>query len=337
MWSKKSTILTVLLLATLFFLAEAGAAIRSADFPGITTAATDDDLVFIHHSVGSNWLNSGLETKLLQKPYIDERNDIGYGTAMDPDANRPPSLGAKPGDLTDMNHWILWFNDYLEGVRAHGSATGFNRITMFKSCYPNSQVASDGVEPGDPFSAEKTLANYKAIFRHPTGPGQVYDRAGIEYRPLEDVFAANADVLFVVVTSPPLHYAPSDATNDANAHRARRFNNWLKNTWLPAYNFAHPDLDNVVVFDLFDVLAYPDNHPLHPNRLRAEYGGESGDSHPNEAGNDAATDLFAGEGAFLDTAWKDYVEEDTPLPWRQYIPFCRLSVLGHGAGLACAS
>ena len=47
-----------------------------------------DDLIFIHHSCGQNWLNNSLHAALLAKDYIDERNDITYGTALNPDAGR---------------------------------------------------------------------------------------------------------------------------------------------------------------------------------------------------------------------------------------------------------
>lgn len=322
MWSKKATVAAFVLLLSLFSLNRAGAAHMPTGSPSVTSAPAGDDLVFIHHSVGSNWLYAGLETALLAKPYIDERNDISYGTTIAPDPGRPASLGAVPGDQTNMNHWIFWFNDYLGSIKAQGSATGHNRIVMFKSCYPISNVWGDESGSGDPFSAEQTLANYKAVYRHPTG-GE-YTHNGRTYYALEDIFAANPDVLFIPVTAPPLHYAPADATTNENAHRARLFNNWLKNEWLPAYNAAHPGLDNVAVFDFFDVLAYADNHSLHPNRLREEYGGASGDSHPNEAGSDAATARFAGAGAFLDSAWAAFVDADPPLPRpiRQYVPFC---------------
>ena len=269
--------------------------------------ATTDDLVFIHHSCGRNWLNSGLDAALLAKSYIDERNDIYYGTTMSPDPGRPASLGSTPGDHTDMQHWILWFNDYFEGIRTHGSATGFNRIIMFKSCFPNSNVSATGTEPGDPFSGTRTLANYKAVYRHPAGPGGTYTRDGVTYKPLEDIFAEHPAILFIPVTAPPRHYAPTDATNDAEAHRARLFNNWLKNVWLADYNAAHPGLNNVAVFDWFDVLTYPDDHPAHPNRLREEYGGTSGDSHPNTQANQDSTAIFATDpDNFIDAAWASF-------------------------------
>jgi|GEM_PF-6291301 len=50
------------------------------------TPSADDDLVFVHHSCGANWLSNGqLNATLTAKDYIDERNDIYYGTDMTPD------------------------------------------------------------------------------------------------------------------------------------------------------------------------------------------------------------------------------------------------------------
>jgi hypothetical protein len=90
---------------------------------------------------------------LLAKDYIDERNDIYYNTDVLPDNGRPDSLAPEPGDYTNMNHWILWFNNYLECVKNHGCTDGFNKIIMFKSSYPISNIIRDGTEPGDPFSS----------------------------------------------------------------------------------------------------------------------------------------------------------------------------------------
>ena len=92
---------------------------------------TNDDLIFIHHSVGRNWLSHSLHDALLAKSYIDERNDIYYDIDVLPDSGRPDSLAPVPGDKTSMHHWILWFNDYYDGIRNHGCADGFNRIIMF--------------------------------------------------------------------------------------------------------------------------------------------------------------------------------------------------------------
>jgi len=270
---------------------------------------TEDDLIFIHHSCGSNWLSNSLHDALIDKDYIDERNDITYNIDLSPDSSRPDSLSPTPGHKTNMHHWILWFNDYLNGVISHGCNNGINKIIMFKSCYPASNIESDGNEPGDPFASSKTITNYKAVFRHPNGPGHTYSHNNYIYKSLEDIFAENPDILFIPVTAPPRHYAPSDATNDAQAHRARQFNNWLKNEWLNNYNSANPDLHNVAVFDWFDILSYPDSHSSHPNRLKSEYGGDGGNSHPNSDANYYSTQIFAlNPNSFLDNSWTAFFD-----------------------------
>lgn len=269
-----------------------------------SAAATDggggEDAVFIHHSCGENWLSSGLHEALVAKDYIGKRNDITYGVDVPPDSGRPDTLGPVPGELTDMHHWILWFNDYLGSVLKHGCAGGANRIVIFKSCFPNSHVEADEPGGGDPFSDWKTLANYKAVYRHPGGRGQTYEHEGHTYRALGDVFAQHPETLFIAVTAPPECWGETDNEIAANA---RAFNNWLKTEWLSDYSSA-TGLHNVAVFDWFDLLAAPANAGLHPNQLRAEFGGNAGDSHPNETANAQSTRVFAsGPGNFLDRAW----------------------------------
>jgi PKD repeat protein len=262
--------------------------------------------IFIHHSCGENWLNSGLHRALLSKPYIDDRNDITYGTELKPDPGRPASLGSPAGDLTDMQHWVLWFNDYFNVVRAHGCrGGGANRVILFKGCFPNSHIDDAGTEPGDPFSDWRAIANYKAVFRHPAGPGKTYTHDGQTYRALEDVFAQHPGTLFIPVIAPPECRAE---TNKPIAANARAFNNWLKNEWLPAYT-RRTKLHNVAVFDWFDLLATSPTD-AHPNQLRPDYGGTSGDSHPNAAANARSTKVFAtAPDNFLDKAWKAFAKK----------------------------
>ena len=131
-------------------------------------APTTDDILFIHHSVGENWLNDGLRDALIAKSYIDEVNEITYGTDVQPDPGRPDSLGVlddpiTPGDHTDMHDWIRWFNDYLQRVKTFGCANGKNKIIMYKSCYPISDIYEDGTEPGSPFDDNQILVNYRAV------------------------------------------------------------------------------------------------------------------------------------------------------------------------------
>ena len=97
-----------------------------------------------------------------------------------------------------------------------------------------------------------------------------------------------------------------DATSDDEAGRARAFNTWVKKEWLADYK-ARTGLANVAVFDWFDLLAYPDDHSEHPNRLRREYGGDSGDSHTSNRARLDSTAAFAmAPGNVLDVAWEAF-------------------------------
>jgi hypothetical protein len=303
---------------------------------GNATELAQNDLIFIHHSVGKNWLDNSLQQALIQKPYIDHVNDTFYGTYVPHTAGRPDSLGPRAGNLTDSNHWLFWFNDYLDGLKRRDNPAGFiettaekitarlpaagpflnrvtgqsetehNKIIMFKSCFLDNNI-EESTGKGDPFSEKRTLANMQAIFRHPDGPGHTYTVNGYQYKPLEDIFADNPDTLFIFVTNPPSHYGPEDAITDEKARLNRALYDWLKDEWLGGYNQAHPGLNNVAIFDLHDVWAYPDDHPEHPNRLKAEFGGNSGDSHPNGAANAYATELFASNPEnFIDPAWNRF-------------------------------
>ena len=256
------------------------------------------------HSCGEDWMTGGLAALLKAKNYIKALREINYLSAIKPDTGRPNVLEPTPGDATDVRDLIFWFNDYMNNVKTYGATTNVNRILIFKSGYETTNIASDGPSPGDPFSTTMALSNYKAVFTHPQGSGKTYTYKGKTYKALDDVFAKHPDVLFVYVTSPPRHYAPTQGATNAEAKRARTFYNWIKSSWLPKYNAAHPKLKNVAVFDWFNLLAYPDNHATHPNRQKKEYAGESGDSHPNAAAHAESSKQFViGTNSFLDKAY----------------------------------
>ncbi|HUW55972.1 MAG TPA: hypothetical protein VMZ92_05010 [Planctomycetota bacterium] len=236
-------------------------------------------LVFLHHSCGSNWLASpdekssggGLRAALEAAGFsvhdTHYKDDVP-GIAGHPDEGRHPV-----GDHTDVCDWTHWFRYHLPGVKGWQCPAGAeNRIVMFKTCFPGSNIAADGDEPGDPTSPEKTLANYKAV-----------------YVELAAVFAEDPDTLFVPVTAPPLSPAGKGYVKE-NAARTRSFNNWLAGDWLESYRKT-TGLANVAVFDFFDVLANPAEDPTGPNGLREDYR-EGQNSHPTRDGNAAATARF---------------------------------------------
>jgi len=244
------------------------------------------NILFIHHSCGSNWLRTG------DGNLRDELTDAGYDV-------HDATYGDDIGDSTDVCHWYGKFLDDLDLVLTfdvhediYYDDAQTNDIVMFKSCYPASGIGSNGTEPGDPNSSAKTMANYNATYNH-----------------LMEVFAGNPDVLFVPVTAPPLVPA---STDDDDAERARRFNDWLFGEYVRNYTRTY-GLRNVATFDLFDVLALPGNSSENASMLKPEYRKSESDSHPNRFGNENATALFI---LFIDDAvakWKanaDLVVDD---------------------------
>jgi hypothetical protein len=133
-------------------------------------------------------------------------------------------------------------------------------IVMFKSCFPASHIES------------------KAMYKE-------YKRTYLKQ--MLKIFADNEDILFIIVTAPPL--VPND-TNAAAAKRARKFNNWLKKKYLKKYNKKNPGLNNLAVYDYFNTLA-ADSGP-EVNMLRQDYRNDEWDSHPNAKGHKQATEDF---------------------------------------------
>ncbi len=229
--------------------------------------AGDFDFLFIHHSVGNNWLRDGLRSAL-QDPKLNQHvfrvHDATYGDTI--------------GQQTDVCNWYPKFRDQMNLVRTfdfhpnhyYTKAGRYNRIIMFKSCFPNSGIHSTGTAPGNPTNCSHTIWNHKAA-----------------YLACAEIFRKYPNTLFVAVTAPPLNPA---STSKADAARARQFHTWLATTWVQDYR-AKTGLKNLACFNLFDILANPPNHPTEPNMLRQAYR-KGTDSHPTAAGNIAATKAF---------------------------------------------
>jgi hypothetical protein len=247
------------------------------------------DLLFIHHSVGAQWLadpgpqggdnthpeGGALRKQLDQQGYVF--HEATYGSAL--------------GAQTDLFDWLPKFRDHMDPILTCANQDGslkppaHNRIVLFKSCYPNSAFIGPGRPPGNPAGPELTLANAQAA-----------------YRALLAEFQKHPDVLFVCITTPPL--APclkpeplwkslarallqkGDRQTKLlrSAALARQFANWLKadDGWLQDYVPR-----NVVVFDYYDILTGRDGSDL------LKFPTNNGlDSHPSAVGQRLATQAF---------------------------------------------
>lgn len=214
-------------------------------------------LLFIHHSVGDNWLNEG--------GLQDSLAGLGVGV-------HSATYGSDIGQDTDMSDWVSKFGDYFEKMLKYDIRPDIlyprdmeNDIIMFKPCFPNSNIIGDGTLPGNPHEKDRTIWNYKSVFEN-----------------LRERFSKTPRKVFIYITAPPL--VPGE-TSAENAGRAREFNNWVKNDFIADYRKQHGPA-NFWVFDLFDVWADSSNY------LKSEYRKSDTNSHPNAEGSREATSRF---------------------------------------------
>jgi hypothetical protein len=220
------------------------------------------NLVFIHHSVGANWLNDGLCQSLNDNGF--HVADIYYGWTG--------GTSTVYGDHTDTSDWPTWFTDSVMGLvypemdamtapNALDPVSGENTVIVFKSCYPSSDVGDD-------------ITDEQAV-----------------YNSLLAYFQAHPDKMFVLVTPPPMQ-------SISNPAKTRELCNWLtdrQSGWLKDLTSK-----NVFVYDLFNVLTHPDAHhkvkdfvefhSVVPGYNTLYY--PSGDDHPSTVGNEKATAEF---------------------------------------------
>lgn len=254
--------------------------------------------LFIHHSCGSHWLADPGPTKTVDgacrscpeggslRRHLQE---AGYEV-------HEASYGSAIGNDTDLFDWLPKFRSQMDQILSCDQQDAVytdgrrNHVVAFKSCFPNNlfvdeSVGASGEAAGNAAGPELTVANAKAA-----------------YLALLPEFAQQPRVLFVCITAPPVAPAvraeplwkwlarrvlrrPSpEQWLAGSGAAARRFNNWLKSTdgWLKDYQ-----ADNVVVFDLFDLLTEEGASNL------SRYATQDGrDSHPSRAGNAKATQAF---------------------------------------------
>ncbi|PKL93041.1 MAG: hypothetical protein CVV21_01465 [Candidatus Goldiibacteriota bacterium HGW-Goldbacteria-1] len=231
-----------------------------------TPPASTVKLIFIHHSTGEYWLETGygdLGTALNANNYFV--SDTNYGWS-DP--------GYDQGSSTDTVNWPDWFrNEVMPFVFAENTNScytntisepaGENEVIMFKSCYPNSEVGSD-------------ITDEQAI-----------------YNGLLAYMAAHTDKLFILIVPPPMQIISDPAAT-------RQLSSWLFDKqygWLKNYTAG-----NVYVYDYYNVLTHPDNHHRLVNGVETHevnnaqntlyYPTNSGDDHPSVEGQQKATSEF---------------------------------------------
>ncbi|PIE06270.1 MAG: hypothetical protein CSA75_00405 [Sorangium cellulosum] len=251
-------------------------------------------LLFIHHSVGGQWLaDPGPQADLADSIHPTHPNGGGLRKALEAEGYEvsEASYGSAIGEDTDLFHWLPKFKGDMGRIlktkfndQVH-SGSELNQIVMFKSCYPNSRFQSMGKAPGNAQGPELSVWNAKATLTA-----------------MLDVFSQYPNILFVYITAPPnapkygsepllkvlakklLGKPNTDEVMARQASLARTFNNWVQspNGWLKDYPHH-----NAVSFDFYDVLTEggASNFSRYPT-------GNGDDSHPARAGQQKATAAF---------------------------------------------
>ncbi len=252
------------------------------------------NLLFIHHSVGGQWLADPGPYSGKNSIHVTHPNGGGLRKHLQDEhyVVHEASYTSQVGDHTDTFDWLPKFKNQMDQILTLDLQDKplppgqTNQIVMFKSCYPNVMFTGLGEAPGNPNGPDLTLANAQAT-----------------YQALLPEFQKHPEVLFVCVTTPPLtgQLEPEPLWKAAarkilgksdretallkKSAIARTFANWLKanDGWLKDY-----PLKNVVVFDYFEILTGGDSADA-SDLLKYPSGD---DSHPNAAGQAIATQAF---------------------------------------------
>lgn len=230
------------------------------------------NILFLHHSTGSGLINGGNVRNLITTyNTLHSTNlefwDHGYNANGVHDQNNTYySHYNIPYDNTDPDGFNVLFAQpvhnppdnafsYIINPHTMGTRTITHQVFIFKSCYPASNISS-----------EQMLTNYQTW-----------------YLAMRDVMDAHPEKIFIPLTPPPL---TRSSTSVENAARAQRFSDWLIS---PTYLAGHP---NIFVFNFRDYLMEHDSTSYYFNCLRAAYGGDGGDSHPNDLANQTVGPFF---------------------------------------------
>lgn len=234
-------------------------------------AAAQVKIFFLHHSTGRYIINEGAlrseiatRSAAAETPLVFWDHDYNYIGLRNPAGNLLGYSFSIPNDNTDP---VGLHQLWTTANAARDSILANYQVIAFKSCYsPTCRITSD-----------TQLEQYKTW-----------------YTAIGGVLSQHPDKIFVIMSPPPLHHL---TTNTAEADRARAYANWLRD------NFAS-GRSNCRFFDLFDLLAHPDDGSAQRNMLKTEYELSDTDWHPNTLANQTvapllAEALVAGAEAFL--------------------------------------
>lgn len=215
------------------------------------------NILFIHQSVGAGFIRDGhLRDMLSQKGYSFWDQGYSHEGLRDPNGTSLGYTYSIPNNDTDPDELYTLFTQKPYQAPINGiSQVLQHEVIIFKSCYPNNNIRDE----------------------------QVFEEFQSFYLGFRNTVDQHPDRLFILLTTPPLNPARTDA---AHAARARAMADWLKSDEFQGGR------ENLVVYDLFDDLAEPDLSKPDANMLRESYR-VAMDSHPNAAANEIVAENLA--------------------------------------------
>jgi hypothetical protein len=241
----------------------------------VLTDGSYRNIIFLHHSVGSNLIAQGNVRALL--------NDLGYQFwdhgynshgLLRPDGSSANASYRIPGNRgrgdTDVAALAALFAQPVSSPPENAfSRLLQHEVIVIKSCFPNSAVKNNEMEM---LFKDSYLTIRETVDQHP-------------------------ERLFILLTTPPLHPL---TTNSEEAIHARAIA-----TWLASDEFSEGRA-NLAVFDLFNELADPNTNML---RLAYQIDPNKPDSHPNQLANETIGPRLV---TFIDQSIKHYVNKKSP-------------------------
>lgn len=229
------------------------------DSPQVRSTSDDfSNIVFVHHSTGSNLVREGNVRELIQESgYSFWDHGFNQEGLFRPDGKRAGYNYNIPDDNTNPKGYYNIFNqsEFPIPINAYSGLLQHD-VIVYKSCFrPTNHIRSD-----------EQLGQYKAW-----------------YLDMRDEMDQHPEKIFIVVTPPPLNPAETDPQEAA---RARAFAEWMVSE---EYLAGHP---NIHTIDYFGLLAQNDPDLPDYNMLREEYR-NGADSHPNQTANQTIGPIFA--------------------------------------------
>jgi hypothetical protein len=207
-------------------------------------SSEDINILFLHHSTGSNIWNGGV------KEWFESYN-ISYSTNYSIFEQDFPKSSPYGWNNYPFDYWNIWVNHagsepYKEEPTLE-ILTEIYDVIIWKHCFPVSDIVTDSGDPSID-SDEKCIENYK-----------------LHYNALKAKMKEFSDTNFIVWTISSL---VASSTTEEKAVRAKEFYHWVKDEW-------DDKGDNIYLWDFYILETEGDLY------VQNDYSVNPSDSHPN--------------------------------------------------------